>query len=150
IPELTSTPIDAAGGMAVSADGDLILSFSPGALFVRTEITIRTQRMAIQDLIAPVYEIGPSDLPVGRPASLRFHVRRAAAEPRLAEVGADAVAHQLESHFDVAAVEVQASIDHLARYSLIETTPQLVDAGPPDTGADTGPQYSGGGLCPET
>lgn len=165
--ERTVTPMDGAGGEAVSADGRLRLTFAPDTLSSPTEVTITTRRdLDRSALLALIYEVQTDASPLMRPVEMRLGLPDARADqnPVLVrlERGMPIVAEG--STFDPLEQVVVASVDHFSLWSAASGTTTadagfgLSDGGPPEVGpvADAGPMSGDagpgqdGGLLPDS
>jgi hypothetical protein len=119
--EETETAIGAAGGQARSADGELTLTFPPGALASEVRISIETRRDVPASFRGRIYELGPSGLqfasPVGAevtglpPSTRRLALASFDSTPPVALDGSTYV--RTENR-------VVAELEHFSSYGVVE------------------------------
>jgi hypothetical protein len=119
LDELTETPLGASGGQALSAGGELTLTFAAGSLGAGSVVRIQTDRSATDATwVSPVFDLQVTPAVTAFPQPVTVSLRLATGLPgaallHLAAAGPEAVAG---SSYDPATGLLQAELTHFSRY----------------------------------
>jgi hypothetical protein len=123
IPELTSTPISAnEGGIALSADGDFIVTVPPHVLAADAHLDIFTDRMSPtrSSWLTPTYYLRPSDLRLLAPIDIAFNVHAGVSRPAIMEFDPSSPAPiaTITTVYDANRARAEGKISHVDGFSL--------------------------------
>ena len=126
LDEVTQTQLDATGGRALSAGGELTVAFAAGTLTANSVVTIRTDRKsAVTGLASPAVDltVEPPAAAFDPPVALTIDVGPNGREVAIVNLDTGAPITVASSTYDAVTGEAHASLTHFSRYAAVGTVP---------------------------
>lgn len=118
------------GGSVQSADGQVTVTFAPGALQGPTRVEVREVAGQRTKYLSPTYEVQPTGLRLDEPATISMNLQTTVtASVVMADLSHDDVLALPGSNYDRSAKVLTATTDRLGQYGAVERTKACVISG---------------------